>query len=77
MIIKFGLKAKRCCKKHDVEPISQLGTETVLKFTFFCENCNKVRIEYWWRPKSIRYFSCLSFRLKCFIHRNDKDWVPF
>lgn len=77
MIIKFGSKAKRCLENHYVNPISQSGTETFTKFIFFCEDCNKTRTEYWWRPKIIRYFSRLAFRLKCFIHRNDKDWVPF
>ena len=77
MFIKFGLKAKRCCKKHNVEPVCQWGTDTLYRFEFYCKNCNKKRTEYWWRPKIIYYFSCLSFRFKCFIHRNDKDWVPF
>ena len=67
MVIKFGLKAKKCCKKHDVESVCQDGTDTVQRFEFYRKNCNKMRTEYWWRPKIINYFSRLTFRFKCFI----------
>lgn len=76
-MLVFGLKAKSCWENHYIVPISQSGTESVVKTVFYCKDCNKVRTIRDWNPKICRLFSELSFKVKCKIHENDKDWLPF
>ena len=76
-MLKFGLIAKKCYKKHTIEPICQAGSDDFYRFEFYCKDCNKVRTICFWEPKFARFLFKMIYKINCFVHRKYDNWLPF